>query len=57
MRNEFEDYHDLPLYIPNPIKFLNFKLGFNYCMVMLVVTTIVMKVVACAGLKIFMKKF
>jgi hypothetical protein len=57
MRNEFENYHDLPIFIPNPIKFLNFKLGFKTCMIMLVLTTLAMKMIACFCLKFLMKKF
>jgi ABC-type multidrug transport system permease subunit len=57
MRNEFEDYHLLPINIPNPIKFLNFKLGFKECMIGLFLTTILMKVLSCICLKLLMKKF
>lgn len=57
MHNEFDNFHELPIYVPNPIKFLNFHLGFTKCMILMVVTTYVMKVLACFMLKAFMKKF
>lgn len=57
MRNEFEGYHLLPINIANPIKFLNFKIGFNKCMILLFITTIFMKVIACLCLKKMMSKF
>ena len=57
LRNEFETYDKLPIYIPNPIKFLNFKLGFTNCMILLILSTFVMKVLACICLKFFVKKF
>ena len=57
MRNEFDDFHKLPIYVPNPVKFLNFKLGFFKCMVLLLITTLAMKALACICLKVLMKKF
>lgn len=57
MRMEFEHYNKLPIYIPNPIKFLNFKLGFWNCMIMLFATTFFMKALACFCLKMLIKKF
>lgn len=56
MRNEFEGYQ-LPRNIADPIKFLNFKLGFDTCMIMLIVTTILVKMVAVLCLKFSIKKF
>lgn len=32
MWNEFQNFHGLPIYIPDPLKFLNFKFGFAKCM-------------------------
>jgi hypothetical protein len=56
MRNEFTGYH-LPINLPDPIKFLNFKLGFNRCMILLIITTIMVKIAAVIALKLSMKKF
>jgi hypothetical protein len=56
MCNEFTGYH-LPINLPDPIKFLNFKLGFNRCMILLIVTTIMVKIAAVIALKLSMKKF
>ena len=56
MRNEFTGYH-LPANLPDPIKFLNFKLGFKRSMVFLIVTTIMVKIAAVIALKLSMKKF
>ncbi len=56
MRNEFHDYK-VPRNLPDPIKFLNFKLGFNNCMLMLIITTVMVKIGAIIALKLSMKKF
>jgi len=57
MHNEFDNYTKLPKNITPPLKFLNFKLGFNNCMIMLIVTTVAVKIIACICLKLTMKKF
>jgi len=56
MRNEFSDF-DLPRNLPDPIKFLNLKLGFNTCMIMLIVSTFLVKIASVTALKLSMKKF
>jgi len=57
LRNEFEHYHGLPINIPNPIKFLNFTLGFDKCMFYLFVTAMGIKFIAFMALKFLIKKF
>ena len=57
LRNEFANYHGLPIYIPDPIKFLNFNLGFDNCMILLALTAVGIKVIAFICLKILIKKF
>ena len=56
VRNEFEGYK-MQLFIPNPITYLNFKLGMPLCIIMLFVTTYGLKVLACFCLKFLIKKF
>lgn len=57
MRSEFENYHKLPPNIRNPIKFLNFNIGFSNCMFLLFFVTIGLKVISCICLKLTLKKF
>lgn len=57
MHNEFDNYHDLPRNISPPLKFLNFKLGYNKCMFLLFMTALAVKVIACVLLKVQLKKF
>jgi hypothetical protein len=57
MHNEFDNYHDLPRNITPPLKFLNFKIGYNKCMFMLFVTCVAVKVASCVFLKLQVKKF
>lgn len=57
LRNEFANYHGLPIYIPDPIKFLNFSLGFDNCMILLALTALGIKLIAFICLKILIKKF
>jgi ABC-type multidrug transport system permease subunit len=57
IRNEFEHYHDLPIYLPNPISFLNFEIGFSNCMALLALTVLGIKFASFFALKVMVKKF